>query len=153
MRIEQILCPTDFSAYSRTAINLALSLARPFNSRVHLVHALPVSFEDGSAGHPTVQTQIEAEKKHALQLLEDIPVDDADCVRAVLDGMPAEEIIEYARRNSIDLIVMATHGRTGLTRFLMGSFAEEVLRQAPCPVLTVKTTRPQPAAPAVQSAS
>jgi nucleotide-binding universal stress UspA family protein len=114
----------DFSTQSSQALKAALALARHFNARVHLFHV---------AADASEQKTGEAK----LEALTPEPVEGVELVRAVLTGNAAAAILRYAEREKIDLIVLGTHGRTGLTRVFMGSVAEAVLRSAPCQVLTI----------------
>jgi len=145
-QVQVILHPTDFSECSELALQVARSLARDHGARLVVIHSIPS------------EVVIEG----AVAAVEDPRVDrDAlEKIRGRLDGpdlkYPVEvrlghgdagtEIPRVAGELGCGLIVMGTHGRTGLDRFLMGSVAEAVLRKAPCPVLAVKTPRPEPAA-------
>jgi len=133
-RVRTILYPTDFSSYSNQAYLHAVALAE--NHRAALV-VLYVA----TPGQ-------EADRGHWLGQLEQIrPANPAIPVHHVfLEGDPATEIVRYCRDAGIDLIVMGTHGRTGVERFLMGSVAERVLRDAPCSVLVVKLPKGAPRA-------
>jgi nucleotide-binding universal stress UspA family protein len=139
-RIETILHPTDFSKNSEHAFQLACSLARDHGARLILLHVqetlIPVATEAGPAPLDLAEERkVLQERLNALRP-EDARIDVKHCLVA---GGSAEEIISLAQDEGCDLIVMGTHGRTGLCRLLMGSVAEEVLRKAPCPVLTVKS--------------
>lgn len=136
---RKILHPTDFSKNSENAWHLACALARDHGATLLLVHVhlLPaVAYgEFGALPPETYDTEaLEAQ----LGRIE--PIDSSLTVcRFLLKGDPATEIVRFAKEQECDMIVMGTHGRTGLRRLLMGSVAEEVVRKAPCPVLTVKT--------------
>jgi nucleotide-binding universal stress UspA family protein len=137
--IRTILCPTDFSAHSDNALRLACALARDYSARVLVVHAVPapvVPYVNGIL--PSQPSTSLGECWEALGRYE-VPEDDTDIERRLLQGEPAEAIVAFARQTRCDLIVIGTHGRSGVGRLLMGSVAEAVLRDAPCPVLTVKT--------------
>ena len=139
--IQTIVHPTDFSANSQIAWEMACSLARDYKARLLLVHVEPPlpSFAELGAVPPEPVDRRALER----QLAQIRPTDSALAVtRTLLDGDEASEINRFAEKVNADLIVMGTHGRTGLGRLLMGSVAEEVLRQAPCPVLTVKAPLP-----------
>lgn len=126
--IRRILVTTDFSHYSVAAFEYAFSLADIHNADVHVLHVA----EAGSSG------QEEAARK-CMQNFIVANVDEfQNVVRAVRTGVPHEEIARYAKECEVDLIVIATHGRTGLAHVLMGSVAEKVVRRAAVPVLTVK---------------
>jgi nucleotide-binding universal stress UspA family protein len=142
-RIKTILHPTDFSENASHAYQLACALARDYGAKLLLVHVRPipaiVPTELGTIPPPSEEND---EGRRAR--LEAIRPEDANiaCERHLLAGDEAEEIIALAQRMSADLIVMGTHGRTGLNRLLMGSVAESVVRRAPCPVLTMKYPAP-----------
>jgi universal stress protein A len=145
IQLQRILLPTDFSEYSSVATNYACTLASKFGAELHLLHV----FEQytGSAYVPGVPlpeatSEIEELKQHVAESLAKLL--DADwearhhVVRATREGHPFVEIIRYAKDESIDMIVMGTHGRSGISQLLMGSVAEKVVRKSLCPVLTVR---------------
>jgi nucleotide-binding universal stress UspA family protein len=142
--IKRILLATDFSAYSATATQYACELVTKFSAELHLLHALEVHLSPtpGFAMGLTLPQYLHESRAAAEQALASVldPQWAADhkVVHAVVEGSPKVEIVRYARSQDIDLIVLATHGRTGLTHVLMGSVAESVVRTAPCPVLTVR---------------
>jgi nucleotide-binding universal stress UspA family protein len=142
MKPYTILFPTDFSPQSQTALELATSLARERNATLLIVHAQepPMPFGGGEFYY----SQTEFEDKRALQLLKTIvPANPTvPFEHRLVQGDPADAILKLADEEQVDLIVMPTHGRTGLLRLLMGSVAEAVVRQADCPVLTVKGAVP-----------
>lgn len=122
---KQILVPTDFSQNSAHAVHYACDLLQPPASRLHLVH---VGKEKGnSTANESALNKLAASIDAETEL-------STVTKKTVLFGMPANAIVEYARENDIDLIVMGTHGRTGLAHVTMGSVAEDVLRNSPCPV-------------------
>ena len=136
--IKTIVHPTDFSANSQCAWEMACALARDYGAKLLLIHVEPPvpSFSELGAVPPFPLDRRALQR----QLAEVKPTDAALAVtRKLLFGEEAAEITSFANENHADLIVMGTHGRTGLGRLLMGSVAETVLRQAPCPVLTIKT--------------
>jgi nucleotide-binding universal stress UspA family protein len=149
------LHPTDFSESSAQAFQVACALARDADVRVIILHVCPpVVFNFGEG---PVTTTIEQEKERRWErLLQIQPPSPAIRIEHQLaEGGPEEEILRVAERAPCDLIVMGTHGRTGLGRVLLGSVAEAVLRHAPCPVLTVKAPRaaePHPAGPVTPEA-
>src|SRR5262249_17306485 len=144
--IRTILHPTDFSERSDYAFRLACSLARDHGAVIVVLHVVapPVAvFGDGMAA-ALVEDQ---EREPKDQLAEVVSNDPAGTVsHRLAAGQPVEEILRAAKETQADLIVMGTHGWTGLDRWLMGSVAEHVVRRAECPVLTVKTPFPRPAA-------
>jgi nucleotide-binding universal stress UspA family protein len=146
--IHTILHPTDFSPFSASSFQVACALARDYGARLILVHVReqqPVAAfgEYGAIVPDPVQPL------HELQATLDAlkPADASFPVETCLvDGDAAQEVVRLARDRHCDLIVMGTHGRTGLGRFLMGSVAELVVRKTACPVLTVKMPEGEAAA-------
>jgi nucleotide-binding universal stress UspA family protein len=143
--IRTILQPTDFSPQSGHAFQVACALAHDYGARVVLLHvrAPELGYGEGFV----VPADPEAEDRALLRELEQMqPPDPAVRVwRAVQEGNPATEIVRAAEEIGCDLIVMGTHGRSGVGRLLMGSVAEAVQRKAPCPVLTTRSPFPAPA--------
>lgn len=137
--MRKILHPTDFSPRSEYARGLAAFLARDQGTELLLLHVVEPPQAIGQVGR-LVPPVPEGTKERAWeQLLQVWPAEPARRVQHLLaEGEPATEILRTAREQDCDLIVMGTHGRTGLDRFVLGSVAEQVVRQAGCPVLTVK---------------
>jgi nucleotide-binding universal stress UspA family protein len=141
---KKILCPIDFSDASRAALETAADLARRFGATLTLFHAYPVpgyTFPDGSfvASSKMLDELAEQARRHLEEwrgVAASLGQPGAEAVTAV--GEPAHEIVTWAKEHAADLVVLGTHGRTGLTHALMGSVAERVVRRAPCPVLTVR---------------
>ena len=133
MNVRNILCPVDFSDHSQYALRQAEQLAREYDAELHLIYVEDI-------GPPGVGYTTERELEKSKHLLESISCDTTDLAihRKLLLGDPADEICEYASANQIELIVIATHGRTGIKRVVMGSVAEAVVRRAACPVMTVR---------------
>jgi nucleotide-binding universal stress UspA family protein len=137
--IQRILCPTDFSESAQQALELAAALARDYRAELLVCHvcAVPVAVIADGIALPMIPED-EASARARLESLQayqpNVPLG-----REFLDGEPTEEILRLAEERDVDLIVMGTHGRTGVSRLLMGSIAEAVLRKATCPVLTVKS--------------
>jgi nucleotide-binding universal stress UspA family protein len=143
IRVQKILYATDFSSYSNQAYFHAVALAENHGASLTVLFVLPSNWsEEEGENRDYWQRQLEQIR----------PLDPAIRVRHVLlEGDPAAEIVRFAQDMNMDLIVMGTHGRTGLERMLMGSVAEKVMRDAKCSVLVVKLPRgvPAPANPAV----
>jgi nucleotide-binding universal stress UspA family protein len=139
LAIKTIVHPTDFSERSDYAFALACSLAGDYGARVVVLHVGGQPVICTGEGVIAMESQWYRESMMA-QLQERWPKNPAVSTehRLLLDGDPATAILQVARDSKADLIVMGTHGRTGLGRVLMGSVAEAVVRKAPCPVLTVK---------------
>jgi universal stress protein A len=149
MNTKKILFPTDFSHNNDAALEYASTLAADSKATLYVVHVdeqtdLNAAF--GEASYYYVSTSDSETHKVLQERLEQVKptVESVKCVRRCLTGSPAVELLRFAEQESIDLIVMASHGRTGLSRLLMGSVAEAVVRRASCPVLIVK----QPVVPA-----
>lgn len=142
-RFQSILHPTDFSERSLHAFRLACSLARDHEAQLVVLHvAAPPPIAYGS-GVP-VFDQLEENRAVYLEKLAQLqPRDPGIRVEYRLErGEAAGQIVRVAKEIGCDLIVMGTHGRTGFGRLMMGSVAEEVLRKAPCPVLSLKAATP-----------
>jgi len=144
MEIRHILVPTDFSAYSKQAIDVAFGLAQKFGAKLSLLHVIemPAYPVDGYVPPSQAKTLLEdldrnARLELANSLLEAEGVN-IEVTRHVVLGKPYRTIVHMAAQEKVDLIVMATHGRTGLSHLVMGSVAERVVRLAPCPVLTFR---------------
>jgi len=146
IQLNRILVPTDFSEFSRPALDHGCAIAARFSAQLHLLHVVPdpamLVPEAAAFSVESMQAQTDAMVREALEALSHLPADEWDdgqpIVREVRVGTAFLEIIEYAREKEIDLIVIGTHGRSGLMHVLMGSVAERIVRKAPCPVLTVK---------------
>lgn len=141
-RLKQILVPVDFSECSRKALRYALPFARVFGAGISLLHVVETAYvmgEFGAVDYAAMAADLttEAERQLCMLATEEIGASAAWKI-AVRPGRPATEIVEAARELAADLIVIATHGRTGLQHVLLGSVAENVVRHAPCPVLTVR---------------
>lgn len=141
---KKILVPVDFSPHSREAIRTAADLATKYGSSLTLVHVFQPVALTLPEGYVLFSAQQLVDINDRFEALlasgkKDAQSDGAQSVEtALLQGSPAPQIVEFAQRGGSDLIVMGTHGRTGIRHALMGSVAEHVLRRAPCPVLTVK---------------
>jgi nucleotide-binding universal stress UspA family protein len=142
MEIHTILHPTDFSAPAEHAFQVACSLARDHGARLLVLHVIPPPQTHGEV------LARAAPDSYRDQLWRDLvrmkPPDPTLKVEHLIEeGHPAKVIVQAAKENCCDLLVMGTHGRSGLPRLLMGSVAEEVLREAACPVLTVRAPAPK----------
>jgi nucleotide-binding universal stress UspA family protein len=142
-RFRTILHPTDFSPGSAAAFNYACDLARDSDALLVVLHAfgpiLPVG-TDGVIVCPDVDELRVIARKQLDAIRPANPT--VRIERAVREGPSTQVILEAALEFRADLIVMGTHGRTGFRRLVLGSVTEEVLRKAPCPVLTVKASVP-----------
>lgn len=147
--IKNILVPTDNSVNSREALRHALALAERYKSTIYVVHVIDFGYLEEALKCESIpsRTPLLLEKKifkKGLKETEKFIKKSTECnkgyqtVTIIKKGTPFREIITTAREKEIDLIVMGTHGRTALSHALMGSVAEKVVRNAPCPVMTVK---------------
>jgi nucleotide-binding universal stress UspA family protein len=145
-RFTRILVPTDFSPASAAAFATATELAEPFRASITLLHVLEDPYAT-SAYAAEVYGYLPQGLKETWQrnaeahLLKVLPAEERDRIGAsseVVFGSPAQAIVEHAEGRGFDLIVMGTHGRSGVAHLLLGSVAERVVRTAPCPVLTVR---------------
>src|SRR5688572_4487155 len=140
---NNILVPTDFSEHSEEALRVAADLAQHYGASISLVHVYePVQYvmPEGYFFSPEQILRLEAALRAQLAKAERA-LADASAPRVeshLLDGLAFSEIARFAKEHGSDLIVMGTHGRTGVKHVLMGSVAERVIRTAPCPVLVVK---------------
>lgn len=129
MKISEILFPTDFSDAAESAALVAMVMAREAGARLHVVHVVPPATDPSLGSEQLTRLGRRLGRESAVEV-------------ALLSGRAAREITAYARDKGIDLIVMSTHGRTGMSRALLGSVAEAVVRLSPCLVLTVPMTLP-----------
>lgn len=142
--IQRILVPTDFSEPAHEAQKYAMAFAEKFGAELHLLHIVaPLPLPSTYAGQvsylPDVDMACLLESGKA-QLAKEVDHDwfrNHPTVQAVELGFAADEIVRYAKHHKIDLIVMGTHGRTGLSHLILGSVAEKIVRVSECPVLTV----------------
>ena len=142
--IRCILVPLDFSEHAARVLEWAAHLAEQHRSRVVLFHAyhLPVEFQqlEGAYLPPDFWANVKAEAEETLRrYAEDLRQRGLEVEPVVAEGYAATAIVDEVERQNADLIVIGTHGLSGLKHLLLGSIAERVVQKAPCPVLTVKT--------------
>jgi universal stress protein A len=137
MHIRYILAPTDFSAPANRAITAAFELAQTFGADLSLLHVIAVPVYAIEVALPLAELEQDARRALA-RLLPEAAAAGVAVTRLVDMGVPFQKILETARAEQADLIVMSTHGRTGLGHLVLGSVAERVVRLAPCPVLTIR---------------
>ncbi len=143
--LHRILVPTDFSKFSQHALTYAAAFAEKFGAELYLLHVvqdlalvIPEVIPIEPPLTPSVQQLTTAVQSAFDRVIEENRLQGLTLHREVREGTPFYEIIRYAREATIDLIVMGTHGHTGLAHVLLGSVTEKVVRKAPCPVLTVR---------------
>lgn len=148
MRIKKILVPVDFSKHSLKALDYAVDFAKAFKAELHVLFVIePIAYATPADFYAGMSTQLgslitEQRRSAAAQLngLQARTRKKGVRVKTVLcSGIVYQEILDTARKSKIDLIIHATHGRTGLSHLLMGSVAERVVRSATCPVLTLRS--------------
>ena len=144
MTIKRMLCASDFSPASRPAFQLAQELARTLKAKLILFHAYERSVPIGNGGYlpqSVMQEMLTATRDAAAQSLKRLARSsqgkDVRISTLLAEGSAAAAIVRAAKKNRVDLVVMGTHGRTGVRRLLMGSVADRVIRTASCPVLVV----------------
>lgn len=156
IEIQRILCPIDFSEYSRHALDHALALARRYQSTITVLHVFPTApltaYAPGMPGfEPNVLTRADRDQllEQMKQFIETESVPGIPVDRTIREGDVTREILSQATEMKAQLLAMGTHGRSGFERLLLGSVTEKVLRKASCPVLTVPRRHPDavPATP------
>ena len=147
LKLKKILYPTDFSEYSLAALQYAVSIARQNDAELYCLHVVDMPQEEYLTQEYMVplnvphvpEDKVLRTARARLKRFEAENLSEINKVTSrVLVGVPFVEIIRYAREQSIDLIVIGTHGHSALAAMLLGTVAEKVVRKAPCPVLTVR---------------
>ena len=136
IQVQKILYPTDFSSYSNQAYFHAVGLAETYGASLTVVYVYTPGSKEAASG----------DRKYWRSQLEQVRPGTPNIAvhHALLEGDAASEIARYAADAGIDVIVIGTHGRTGVDRLVMGSVAEKVMREAPCSVLVVKLPKGSP---------
>jgi nucleotide-binding universal stress UspA family protein len=146
IQLKHVLVATDFSEPSGIALSYGRELARAFGATLHVLHSVDllaarIPMTQGH-GYDLERLQNEIEDSARAALGELVTEEDRRTLGAKASVVaalnPADAVLDYARDSLIDIIVIGTHGRTGLSRLVMGSVAERIVRQSPCPVLTVR---------------
>jgi nucleotide-binding universal stress UspA family protein len=142
--LKKILVPIDFSGYSKNALKYAVPFAKQFNAEILLLYVVeptiyPADFSFGQIGLPGIEEEM---RKRGTEELAKLAKDEiSDVVKSrtrVETGKAFTEINRVAKEEEIDLIIIATHGHTGIEHAIFGSTAEKVVRKAPCPVLSIR---------------
>ena len=145
--IKNILCPTDFSEPSYAALKVADELTAHFGAVMHVITVVPLvpiveapfGVESASFNIASYQQELESQARKSLKnVIEQKVGKDTKVETAVLIGNAATEVMRYASEKNMDMIVIATHGLSGWRRFISGSTTEKIVRQATCPVLTIR---------------
>lgn len=140
---EKILCPVDFSEFTDEILAYAVNIAKRFDSELHLIHVIPnLNYFTPYESFLTPENLVAIERNIEGEVGKDFDKItnklDLPFKRIVKTGVTFVEIIDYIKDQGIDLVVMGTHGRSGIEHILIGSVAEKVVRKSPCPVLTVR---------------
>jgi len=144
MEIKSILFPTDFSEGSAQALQYAVDMSKRYGAKLYVIHVIyDIAKATGwYVPHVSMDEMYKDIQEGAKKELERFGVEELARVknveRRVITGVPHEEIINFVSANKIDLVIMGTHGRKGIDKILFGSTAAQVVRHAPCPVLTVR---------------
>ncbi|MBN1302745.1 MAG: universal stress protein [Melioribacteraceae bacterium] len=142
--IKKILVPIDFSDYSKNALRYSTGFAKKFSAKMYLIYIIeptiyPADFSMGQIAVPSADVDVSKRAQEELQNLAKTEFDSSIEVEIIIkSGKPFYEIIDTASELDIDLIIIATHGHTGVEHLLFGSTAEKVVRKAPCPVLSIR---------------
>lgn len=142
--IKRILVPIDFSEHSKNALRYAINFAKIFQSKLHLIYVLepviyPADFSMGQIAFPSMDVELDSRAKEELDKLAEREVGAQIPYETIVKtGKPFVEINESAAELNIDLIIIASHGESGVEQILFGSTAEKVVRKAPCPVLSLR---------------
>jgi len=145
IKINNIVVPTDFSECAQNAYRLALIISKQFNSKITALHARVLFTDDFNEIEPNFEKLNNIQKKIDQSLLDKLQLKTTKANKHILINnkvtrgiTPAKAILEYIELKNTDLVVMGTHGHKGITHFLLGSVAEQLIRYSPCPVLTVR---------------
>ena len=145
IKLDRILVPTDLSEFSKHAMRYGCEFTNRFNAELHLLNVVQdvvAMVPEPGMAFPAPGEYLQELQQASTKALAELPdptwVRSANVVRHVRVGTPFLEIVRYAKETGIDLIVIGTHGRSGLAHVLLGSTAEKVVRKSPCPVLTVR---------------
>jgi len=140
---KKIVCPIDFSEFTDEIVKYAVNITKKFNAELHLIHIIPnLNYFTPYESFLTPENLVAIEKnieKEVEKDFERVTKDiDVPLKKIVKTGVTFVEIIDYIKEEDIDLVVMGTHGRSGIEHILIGSVAEKVVRKSPCPVLTIR---------------
>ena len=142
--IKKILVPIDFSDYSKNAFRYSIEFCKCFEPEIILIYVIepvvyPPDFSLGQIAFPTVDMQLDKRAQEELDKLAKAEIPAGQKIRTIVKtGKPFIEIVDTAYEEDVDLIIISSHGHSGVQHILFGSTAEKVVRRAPCPVLTVR---------------
>ncbi|MDH7514526.1 MAG: universal stress protein [Bacteroidota bacterium] len=150
MEIKKILVPIDFSDYSKNSLKYAVAFASRFDAEIILVYVVepiiyPADFSFGQIAIPAMDAELRSQGEQQLRKLIETEAGKNVTARAIVrSGKPFVEINQLAREENVDLIILASHGHTGIEHVFFGSTADKVVRKAPCPVLTLREKKGSP---------
>ncbi|NBS89819.1 universal stress protein [bacterium] len=144
--LKSILVPTDFSKQSQSAIRYGIEFAKKFGAKLHVLHVVQdvsifipeMGFINPSAALSNIEPMLLAAGKSLADFLEPYKHHGIELISHCQEGNPIDEIISLATDENIDLIILGTHGHTGLKHLFLGSLAETLVRKSPCPVLSLR---------------
>lgn len=141
--LKKILCPVDFSEFTDEVLSYAIEITKRFEAELHLLHVIPnlnyfTPYESFMTPENLVTIERNIEKEIEKDFEKIAKKIDIPFKKVIRTGITFVEIIDYIKQESISLVVMGTHGRSGIEHILIGSVAEKVVRKSPCPVLTVR---------------
>jgi len=151
-KIKNILLPTDLSITSLSAADYAVELASQYNAKIHLLHVLEktppiLAIRSLDLSQEKILKSFEEEGRESLEnavkKIQKNRIGGVNIEPVLKKGIDYEEIVKYSKEHKIDVIVIATHGRTGILRTLLGSVAEKIIRYAKCPVLVITPHKPR----------
>lgn len=144
INLKKILCPVDFSDCSKIALDYSVSLAKKYEAQILILHVVETTFPDPEyiaicEDMEKIHTQLAKQAETKISKLKETLTDENIKTTSIIStGKPFVEIIKCAKKNNVDLIVIGSHGQSGLSHILFGSTADKVIRKSPCGVLTVK---------------
>lgn len=142
--LKKILAPIDFSEYSMEALRGAMELAKDLDGELHIVHVVAPHFAllDKMREQARETLMLEEAEEELARIRKDDCGNSAKVATQAMVGPPVPKLVEYATQQQIDLILLATHGRTGIEHLMIGSVAEKLARYAPCSVLVFRRRKP-----------
>ena len=144
LQFSKILVPIDFSDFSKSALKYAVTFAQHYHAKLVLIYVMepiiyPPDFSMGQITLPTVNFEMDQRAKEELDKLAETEIGSLVEVQTIIKtGKPFVEIIDSAKEEDVDLIIISTHGHSGVEHILFGSTADKVVRKSPCPVLTLR---------------
>lgn len=141
--LKKILCAVDFSEFTNEITSYAVEIAKKFGSELHLLHVIPsLNYFTPYESFMTPENLVAIERNIEREIEKDfdklVKKIDIPFKKVIKTGVTFVEIIDYIKQESISLVIMGTHGRSGIEHILIGSVAEKVVRKSPCPVLTIR---------------